>query len=60
LPEFAAWQWQIFVRVAVLILYLITAAKEFVNFSYPYRRSTLQTLSLSLFHGNKKPRDYIF
>jgi hypothetical protein len=48
-PEFAAWRRQIFVRVAVLILFLFTTVKEFTDFSHPYRSSTQQILSMLLF-----------
>jgi hypothetical protein len=54
LPEFAAFRRQIFVRVAVLILYIFTTVKEFADFSYLYRSSTHQTLFVSLFRGSEK------
>jgi hypothetical protein len=53
LPEFAAWR-QIFVRVTVLILYLLTTVKEFADFSYPNRSSMHQILFVSPFRGSEK------
>jgi hypothetical protein len=50
--EFAAWRRQIFVRVAVLILYICLLL--FADFSYPYRSSSHLTLSVSLFRGSEK------
>jgi hypothetical protein len=36
------------------LLRLFTTVKEFADFSYPYRSTTPQTLSVSLFGGSKK------
>jgi hypothetical protein len=56
LPEFAAW-WQIFVRVAVLILYLFITVKEFADFSIRIAAARIKLCPYRYFAVAKNPRD---